>query len=567
MVIMRTDKKNTKFTVAVILLFLSSLFIISSIGDLSITDPNDEFVSKISGVNFTANTSITTVTYTSTYAVFNGFGFNVTNMDGLGVNITISGLDASANVGDNLVEFYVTCSSGLVWLNLSGFTENYTYHISKDNVFSEAVTANSTGVISFSNSVWSTHVYGFTVVSDPGGGPPANSAPVVTLYYPSDGSTLYVLQPICRVLVTDANSDASDVSFYNSIDGVSWTHQQTNGSSPSGSTLYWSYSQASLYDTLYYWRVYANDGTINISRIFSFTTYQNEPVISSNLPVDGAIDIIANTTLSVTVFDYQGHDMNFTWRSNSSGSWVDLGYNLSVNNGTYSQRFINSTEYNTKYWWSVNISDGSVWTNETYSFTTEINVAPVIDEPIPRDGKTRISIYMDNVSVMITDANNDFNYTIETSPNIGSISEDNVVDGVKTCTVSGLNYSTVYTWFVNASDGEGWTNTSYTFTTKSSTDFDLEDFKLNFPEWALGPYKVYVGDFVWMFLFIGVIAITWGSSKHISSVLMVILLLFAAYGTQRVFVDNSEISLLFSIIAAASIAAIMLGLFLRKRYG
>ncbi len=161
----------------------------------------------------------------------------------------------------------------------------------------------------------------------------------------------------------------------------------------------------------------------------------------------------------------------------------------------------------------------------------------------------------------------DFNYTITTSPDVGSISEDNVVDGVKTCTVSGLNYSTVYTWYINASDGEDWTNTSYTFTTKSSTDFDIEDFKLNLPEWAVGPFKVYVGDFVWMFIFVGVIAITWGSSKHISSVFIVILLIFAAYGTQRVFVDNSEISLLFSIIAAVCIAAIMLGLFLRKRHG
>jgi len=43
--------------------------------------------------------------------------------------------------------------------------------------------------------------------------------------------------------------------------------------------------------------------------------------------------------------------------------------------------------------------------------------------------------------------------------------------------------------------------------------------------------------------------------------------MFAAYGTQRVFIDNSEISLLFSIIAAVCIAAIMLGLFLRKRHG
>lgn len=200
-------------------------------------------------------------------------------------------------------------------------------------------------------------------------------------------------------------------------------------------------------------------------------------------------------------------------------------------------------------------------------FTTLADATPVIDDPIPRDGRSRRSIYTANLSVVITDTAGTFDYTITTDPDIGDISENNVDDGVKTCIVSGLNYSTTYTWYVNATDGETWTNTSYTFTTKGATDFDIEDFKLNLPEWAMGSYTVYVGDFIWMFLFVGVIAITWGSSKHISSTFIVILLVFAAYGTQRVFVDNSEISLLFSIIAAVCIAAIMLGLFLKKRYG
>ena len=200
-------------------------------------------------------------------------------------------------------------------------------------------------------------------------------------------------------------------------------------------------------------------------------------------------------------------------------------------------------------------------------FSSSVLGAPVINDPLPRDGRRWVSTYTANVSVMITDTGGNFNYGIETDPDIGSISENNVADGVKTCTVSSLAYSTTYTWYINATDGATWTNTSYTFTTKGSTDFDLEDFKLNLPEWAMGPYKVYVGDFVWMFLFVGVIAITWGSSSHISSVLIVILLIFAAYGTQRVFVDNSEISLLFSVIAAICVATVMLGLFLRKKHG
>ena len=461
-------------------------------------------------------------------------------------------------------------------------------------------------------SLWTNTTYSFSVESDPGGGPPPNSAPVVSNPYPSDGATLVHLTPIVHVLVTDANIDDIDVNFYNSTDGVTWTWRQINSSVTTGTTIYWDYSQASLYDTLYYWKVTADDGSINISHSYSFTTWTNTPQVNWTLPADGAVDISLNGSIvNANIFDYQGDLMNVTIWSNFTGSWVKYaGYGLDIystwfirdNNGdgkflefaTYQMALgmqgngtrgfyeprspwnylvtddWGMTDYNTRYYISLNISDDSTeraWNNHTFSFTTELNNIPIITDPIPRSGKVCVSIYIDDLSVMVTDANSDFNYTIETSPDIGNISENDVVDGVKTCTVSGLNYSIVYTWFVNVTDGEDWVNTSYTFTTKSSTDFDLEGFKLNLPEWALGPFKVYVGDFVWMFIFVGVIAITWGSSKHISSVLMVILLLFAAYGTQRVFVDNSEISLLFSIVAAASVAAIMLGLFLRKRNG
>ena len=412
---------------------------------------------------------------------------------------------------------------------------------------------------------WTNTTYSFTVESDPGGGPSINSAPTSSNPYPSDGATLVNLAPICHVFVVDANLDNIDVNFYWYNETSQWRLMQTNSSVSSGKTVYWNFSNASSYNTLYDWRVTVYDGTDNITYDYSFTTYPNNPVISIYSPVTGAVDIVKNTTVSITIFDYQGDIMNVTWRSNSSGSWVDFGYNNSVTNGTYIQRFINVTEPSTLYYWSVNIS-GS-WTNMTYSFTTKANVDPVISDPIPRDNKVRVSIYLVNLSVVITDGNSDFNYTIETDPDIGSSSGNNEIDGVKGCIVSGLNYSTTYTWYVNATDGEVWVNESYSFTTKGETDFEVEEFKFNLPEWAMGPYKVYVGDFVWMFLFIGVIAITWGSSKHISSVFAVILLLFAAYGTQRVFVDNSEISLLFSVIAAVCIAAVMLGLFLRKRNG
>ena len=74
------------------------------------------------------------------------------------------------------------------------------------------------------------------------------------------------------------------------------------------------------------------------------------------------------------------------------------------------------------------------------------------------------------MSVTIEDPDGDsFNWTIETSPNVGSNSVNGANNGSKSCSISGLAYSTTYTWFVSATDGKGWTNESFTFTTKSES--------------------------------------------------------------------------------------------------
>ena len=195
--------------------------------------------------------------------------------------------------------------------------------------------------------------------------------------------------------------------------------------------------------------------------------------------------------------------------------------------------------------------------------------AGVVSNPIPSNGRKWVSIYTTNLSVVISDANSLFNFTIETDPDIGSSSGNNVDDGVKGVTVSGLGYSTVYTWYVNATDGEDFDNKSYSFTTKGETDFDINDAINNLPEFAMGPYKVYVSDFIWVFLFLGMIGLVYGASKNVGSTLIAILITFAAYGGKRAFVDGmgQQVSLLLSVIAAICLTVLILGLFLTKRKG
>jgi len=58
-------------------------------------------------------------------------------------------------------------------------------------------------------------------------------------------------------------------------------------------------------------------------------------------------------------------------------------------------------------------------------------------------------------------------YTVTTTPDVGSDSQTSLSNGTYNVGVSGLAYSTVYSWDVNVTDGTYWTNETYTFTTET----------------------------------------------------------------------------------------------------
>ena len=94
------------------------------------------------------------------------------------------------------------------------------------------------------------------------------------------------------------------------------------------------------------------------------------PTQSNPSPDDGTTGINLNPPLSVTVNDTNADSMTVTFRTNASGSWTNIGSNNSVYNGTYSQTPSNMNSLGTTYYWSVNVTDGTAWTNATYNFTT-----------------------------------------------------------------------------------------------------------------------------------------------------------------------------------------------------
>jgi hypothetical protein len=188
--------------------------------------------------------------------------------------------------------------------------------------------------------------------------------------------------------------------------------------------------------------------------------------------------------------------------------------------------------------------------------------APTVNDPIPRNN-AEISIHTTELSIVITNSVN-FDYTIETYPDVGSTVEVNVATGVKTVTISGLEHDITYTWWVNATES-GTTSVNYTFTTKGLLDFDFNIFNNSVINWGFMPFTFYFDDLLWPFIFVAVVGLTWSTTKHVSTVLASILLTFGAYGYKIGFISSPEISIFFSLVAVLCVAILMLGVFLRKR--
>ncbi len=228
------------------------------------------------------------------------------------------------------------------------------------------------------------------------------------------------------------------------------------------------------YSTTYNWYVNASDigGSGNTTQfVYSFTTISsNPPVISNPDPFNGSSEVAINLTeISVTIEDPEGD--NFDWSIVTDPN-IGSASGSGESNGTKTCD-VSGLLYSTTYTWTVTANDvgGSGESIvEIYTFTTITNNPLVISDPDPDDGIIGVSISLSELSVTIEDPEGDsFDWTIETSPDIGNSGAYNEYNGVKTCSVSGLNYNTTYTWFVNASEsGSGQiTGEIYTFTTES----------------------------------------------------------------------------------------------------
>jgi hypothetical protein len=221
-----------------------------------------------------------------------------------------------------------------------------------------------------------------------------------------------------------------------------------------------------------YYAVVAQDGsTDGWIKTYLINTNWANATFTNPSPANNSIDQALTPQCSITVNDSNGDTMNIYFAENSTGSWVIRQANNSVTNGTYKWTFAQATNNNQKYYWKVFANDschnGSNW----FCFTTIAaggNTPPIFSEETPTNNSISIAIDIGLLSILINDTEGDtFGYEWGCSDGSSNSAAGNT-NGTKNLMLNpaDLEYNTLYTWWVNATDEHGdWTNATYYFTT------------------------------------------------------------------------------------------------------
>lgn len=201
-------------------------------------------------------------------------------------------------------------------------------------------------------------------------------AATITAPNPINESTEIMLHPSCSVTIDDIDKGTATINFYENTSG-SWVLQQQNTSInlSNPQTILWNeYTNATEYNTTYWWKAVVTDDEGWITEaIYHFTTAANNPPqLVNEVPTNASSNTDPSPICNVTIIDTNQDFLSLFFYENSSGQWMLQQTNHSAVNNTSIiwNQFINATAFNTTYWWKICATDGSLWTNETYYFTT-----------------------------------------------------------------------------------------------------------------------------------------------------------------------------------------------------
>jgi hypothetical protein len=196
-----------------------------------------------------------------------------------------------------------------------------------------------------------------------------NTAPEITNPVPANQSECINCSQFINLQVNDSEGDDMNLTFRANDSGI-WEVFGTNLSVNNGTYGHYN-ANFTKCNTTFYWNVTVDDGyNIIVSETYHFTTIR-ESEITMDYPTNGSNQIPLTPQINITANDLCSEDMDIYWYENTTGVWLLMQTNLSVNNGTYRYVYTNASAYETKYWIAINVSNSCCHINETFWFITE----------------------------------------------------------------------------------------------------------------------------------------------------------------------------------------------------
>ncbi|RLF43418.1 MAG: hypothetical protein DRN18_00065, partial [Thermoplasmata archaeon] len=309
------------------------------------------------------------------------------------------------------------------------------------------------------------------------------------LVYNDDTDELYLY----IINSTRGSPDRAWIELYKSSDGVNWTYVTSFFNNTNSETTDYKFMCFSIVKEGSIWRMWgvclrADPHTIHYWTSTDGIHWTYEGDLGSSMAIvepwhmnvhkyDGIYWMLLTEETTGNpaslIYSFDGENWNkyddFVLKRSSSGWDNGIVYvcDFIIENGNMTVLYTgksSSGQWHTSYPTYANMG-GSGYSDNIIFIE---NHPPIQSNPSPSDGATDVPVSLSQLSIDISDPEGDLmNWSIETSPNIGSASGNNAGNGTITCPVSGLEYGTTYTWYVNVTDGHDWTNETYTFTTET----------------------------------------------------------------------------------------------------
>jgi hypothetical protein len=185
------------------------------------------------------------------------------------------------------------------------------------------------------------------------------------------------------------------------------------------------------------------------------------PEISDPQPSDNENNVpLSLKELSFRISDDDNDFMGYTV---TTDPYIGIGSGNLKRDGTYSIP-VSNLDPSTEYSWTVKVDDGKESSTQVFRFNA-IKAEPEITNQIPGNYES-VETDIAEISFELTDAQGDLmDYTVETSPDIGSGGQNGVFNGTYTIPIDGLVEDNWYHYYVNVTDGEYWTKEKYSFFT------------------------------------------------------------------------------------------------------